>query len=81
VRRLDNLEAAVARHRLALALGLPAIGSGAPREKGKNRSFELPEALMDWTKPASPDAQGEFAVGTDRPPCRKRYHVTMLASR
>ena len=45
-----------------------AADGGLYPEKVKNRSFEFPEALMGWKKSASPDAQGEFAVRTDRPP-------------
>jgi alpha-L-arabinofuranosidase len=115
----------VQRHRLALAVGLLAIGSEAPRaqapvitvaqvtvaadqpgaaiaptmygiffedinfaadgglypEKVKNRSFEFPEALMGWKKSASTDAQGDFAVRTDRPASPSNPHYVRLTSK
>jgi alpha-N-arabinofuranosidase len=115
----------VQRHRLAVALALLAIGSGAPRaqapatavaqvtvaadkpgpaiaptmygiffedinfaadgglypEKVKNRSFEFPEALMGWKKSANPDAQGDFAVRTDRPASPDNPHYVRVTSR
>src|SRR5215211_6120855 len=47
----------------------------------KNRSFEFPEPLMSWKKSASPDAQGEYAIRTDRPASPTNPHYLRLTSR
>jgi alpha-N-arabinofuranosidase len=58
-----------------------AADGGLYPERVKNRSFEFPEALMAWKKSASPDAQGEFAVRTDRPPSATNPHYLRLTSK
>jgi alpha-N-arabinofuranosidase len=58
-----------------------AADGGLYPEKVKNRSFEFPEALMAWKKSASPDAQGEFAVRTDRPASPANPHYVRITSR
>ena len=58
-----------------------AADGGLYPEKVKNRSFEFPEALMGWKKSASPDAQGEFAVRTDRPPSPGNPHYVRVTSK
>ena len=58
-----------------------AADGGLYPEKVKNRSFEFPEALMGWKKSASPDAQGDFAVRTDRPPSPGNPHYVRVTSR
>src|SRR5215218_673744 len=50
-------------------------------ERVKNRSFEFPEPLMSWKKSASPDAQGEYAIRTDRPASPTNPHYLRLTSR
>src|SRR5215204_7708385 len=58
-----------------------AADGGLYPEKVKNRSFEFPEALMGWKKSASADAQGEFAVRTDRPPSPGNPHYVRVTSK
>jgi alpha-L-arabinofuranosidase len=58
-----------------------AADGGLYPEKVKNRSFEFPEALMGWKKSASVDAQGEFAVRTDRPPSPGNPHYVRVTSK
>ena len=53
-----------------------AADGGLYPERVKNRSFEFPEALMGWKKSASPDAQGDFAVRTDRPSSPTNPHYS-----
>ena len=58
-----------------------AADGGLYPEKVKNRSFEFPEALMAWKKSANADAQGEFAVRTDRPASPANPHYVRITSR
>jgi alpha-L-arabinofuranosidase len=58
-----------------------AADGGLYSEKVKNRSFEFPEALMGWKKSASVDAQGEFAVRTDRPASPGNPHYVRVTSK
>ena len=58
-----------------------AADGGLYPERVKNRSFEFPDALMAWKKSASADAQGEFAVRTDRPPSPTNPHYLRLTSK
>jgi alpha-N-arabinofuranosidase len=58
-----------------------AADGGLYPERVKNRSFEFPEALMAWKKSASPDAQGEFAVRTDRPASPTNPHYLRITSK
>jgi alpha-N-arabinofuranosidase len=58
-----------------------AADGGIYPEKVKNRSFEFPETLMGWKKSASPDAQGEFAVRTDRPSSPVNPHYLRITSK
>jgi alpha-N-arabinofuranosidase len=58
-----------------------AADGGLYPEKVKNRSFEFPEALMGWKKSASPDAQGEFAIRTDRPASPSNPHYVRVTSK
>ena len=58
-----------------------AADGGLYPEKVKNRSFEFPEALMGWKKSANADAQGEFAVRSDRPPSPGNPHYVRVTSK
>src|SRR5690242_16982300 len=58
-----------------------AADGGLYPEKVKNRSFEFPEALMGWKKSAGPDAQGEFAVRTDRPASPANPHYVRVTAK
>jgi len=58
-----------------------AADGGLYPERVKNRSFEFPEALMAWKKSASPDAQGEFAVRTDRPSSIGNPHYLRITAK
>ena len=58
-----------------------AADGGLYPEKVKNRSFEFPEALMGWKKSAAVDAQGDFAVRTDRPPSPGNPHYVRVTSK
>ena len=58
-----------------------AADGGLYPERIKNRSFEFPETLMGWKKSATPDAQGDFAIRTDRPSSPTNPHYLRLTSR